>query len=69
MDKFDVFGTKPLHKLNRFRLIVELRQVRAELIDARQKIKDLEGEVRALIECEKYQPTNHVVRKVGRPRN
>lgn len=66
-DKLDVFGTKPLHHLNRFRLIVELRQVRAELIDARQKIKDLEGQVATLIECEKYEPANDV-RKTGRNR-
>lgn len=66
-DKLDIYGTKPLHHLNRFSLIVELRQVRAELIDAKQKIKDLEGEIAALIECENYKPANDV-RKTGRNR-
>lgn len=49
MDKLDIYGHKPLHHLNRFRLIVELRETRAELRDARQQIKDLRGAIDTMI--------------------
>lgn len=58
---------KPLHQMTRMDAITALQQTRVELMDARQRIKDLEGEVRALIECEGHQPND--VRKVGRVRN
>lgn len=47
-DKFDVFGTKPLHHLNRFRLIVELRETRAELKRVKQQLKDVIGGLDAM---------------------
>lgn len=69
MDKLDVFGAKPLHHLNRFRLIVELRQTRAELKEARQKIRDLTGALDAIGKEDNEVPSPaHDVRKAARPR-
>lgn len=47
-DKLDVFGTRPLHHLNRFSLIIQLRQTQAELRVERQKVKDLQGALDAM---------------------
>lgn len=53
---------RPLHKMPRRDAVLALQQARQELIDARQKIRDLEGQVQTLIECDNYQPT-HVINK------
>lgn len=53
---------KPLYAMSRRDAVLALQHVRQELIDARQKIRDLEGQVQTLIECDNYQPT-HVIPK------
>lgn len=65
MDKLD----KPLHKQTRCDLIIELRQVRAELIDARQKIRDLTGALDAMSQVDNaVSSLSHDVRQTPRPR-
>lgn len=61
----DKIGTKPLHQMSRMDAIAALQQTRGELVDAKQRIKDLEGEVQALIEAGDQSPS-HDVLKVGR---
>lgn len=58
----DKFTTKPLHEMTRMDAIQALQQCRAELLDARQRIKDLEGEVQTLIECDGHSPKYEVAR-------
>lgn len=63
----DKITSIPLHQMSRMDAITALQQCRAELVDARQRVLDLEGEVRALIECDGHQPPQDV-RKAGRVR-
>lgn len=56
----DKLSVKPYHRMTRFEAVVALRELHQQFSDfkfhADQRIKDLEGEIAALIECEKYQP-------------
>jgi len=52
----DKLGTKPLHQLKRVELIVALRELNQQFSDYKfrtdQQIRDLEGEVAALLEAD-----------------